>query len=160
LVKSAAIAGSVLIILAMAKGLSYYIIDAQIPEILTDWCRENIRSKWVFLLLLNAFLLFAGFFMDIFSAIIVIVLLILPISREFGIDPIRLGIIFLANMELSYLTPPIGLNLFLSSVRFKKPLLEVYKSVIPFLLITLIAVLIITYIPAITQLGVNLFVGR
>ena len=160
IVKAAPIAGSVLIILAMAKGLSYYIVDAQIPEILTEWCKANIHSKWMFLLILNLVLLFAGFFMDIFSAIVVLVPLILPISREFGIDPIHLGIIFLANMELSYLTPPVGLNLFLASVRFKKPLLEVYKSVVPFLIIMLIAVLLITYIPAITEFGVKLFGGN
>jgi tripartite ATP-independent transporter DctM subunit len=159
IIKAAPIAGSVLIILAMAKGLSYYIVDAQIPEILTDWCKENIQSKWMFLLILNLVLLFAGFFMDIFSAIVVLVPLILPISQEFGIDPIHLGIIFLANMELSYLTPPVGLNLFLASVRFKKPLHEIYKSVLPFLAIMIIAVLLITYIPAITEFGVKLFSG-
>ena len=160
IVKSAPIAGSVLIILAMAKGLSYYIVDAQIPEILTEWCKSNIHSKWIFLLALNAVLLFAGFFMDIFSAIIVLVPLILPISQAFGIDPIHLGIIFLANMELGYLTPPVGLNLFLASVRFKKPLTEIYKSVLPFLCVLIFAVLLITYVPAITQFGVNLFAGK
>lgn len=157
IIKAAPIAGSVLIILAMAKGLSYYIVDAQIPEILTEWCKENIHSKYTFLLILNIVLLIAGMFMDIFSAIVVIVPLILPISREFGIDPIHLGIIFLANMELGYLTPPVGLNLFLASVRFKKPLHEVYKSVLPFLFILIIAVLLITYVPAITEFGVKLF---
>lgn len=160
IIKAASIAGSVLIILAMAKGLSYYIVDAQIPEILTDWCKSNIHSKWTFLLILNAVLIFAGFFMDIFSAIVVLVPLILPISQAFGIDPIHLGIIFLANMELGYLTPPVGLNLFLASVRFQKPLIEIYKSVLPFLLIMLAAVLAITYIPAITQIGVGLFAGK
>jgi tripartite ATP-independent transporter DctM subunit len=160
IIKAAPIAGSVLIILAMAKGLSYYIVDAQIPEILTAWCKENIHSKWMFLLILNLVLLFAGFFMDIFSAIVVLVPLILPISQEFGIDPIHLGIIFLANMELSYLTPPVGLNLFLASIRFKKPLHEIYKSVIPFMIIMVIAVLLITYIPAITDFGVKLFAGK
>jgi len=160
IIKSAPIAGSVLIILAMAKGLSYYIVDAQIPEILTDWCKENIQSKLVFLLILNVVLLLAGFFMDIFSAIVVLVPLILPISQAFEIDPIHLGIIFLANMELGYLTPPVGLNLFLASVRFKKPLGEIYKSVAPFLIVMLAAVLLITYVPAITRLGVNLFAGK
>jgi len=160
IIKSAPIAGSVLIILAMAKGLSYYIVDAQIPEILTDWCKENIQSKFVFLLILNIVLLFAGFFMDIFSAIVVLVPLILPISQAFEIDPIHLGIIFLANMELGYLTPPVGLNLFLASVRFKKPLGEIYKGVAPFLIVMLAAVLLITYVPAITQFGVSLLAGK
>lgn len=158
IVKAAPIAGSVLIILAMAKGLSYYIVDAQIPEILTEWCKENIHSKYVFLLILNVVLLVAGMFMDIFSAIVVIVPLILPISQAFGIDPIHLGIIFLANMELGYLTPPVGLNLFLAAVRFKKPLTEIYKSVLPFLAILIIVVLLITYVPAITEFGVKLFI--
>jgi tripartite ATP-independent transporter DctM subunit len=160
IIKSAPIAGSVLIILAMAKGLSYYIVDAQIPEILTDWCKEHIQSKLIFLLILNVVLLLAGFFMDIFSAIVVLVPLILPISQAFEIDPIHLGIIFLANMELGYLTPPVGLNLFLASVRFKKPLSEIYKSVVPFLIVMFAAVLLITYVPAITRFGVSLFAGK
>jgi tripartite ATP-independent transporter DctM subunit len=160
IIKSAPIAGSVLIILAMAKGLSYYIVDAQIPEILTDWCKENIQSKLIFLLILNIVLLIAGFFMDIFSAIVVLVPLILPISQAFGIDSIHLGIIFLANMELGYLTPPVGLNLFLASVRFKKPLTEIYRSVLPFIVVMLAAVLLITYVPEITQFGVDLFTGK
>jgi len=160
IIKAAPIAGSVLIILAMAKGLSFYIVYAELPELLTEWGKEHIHSKWMFLLLLNVFLLFAGFFMDIFSAIVVLVPLILPLSQEFGIDPVHLGIIFLANMELSYLTPPVGINLFLASLRFKKPLIEIYKSVLPFLIIMIIAVLLITYIPAITELGVNLFGGK
>ena len=157
LLKAAPIAGAVLIILASAKGLSYYIVDAQIPSMLTAWFQENIHSKWLFLLILNVALLITGFFMDIFSAIIVVVPLILPISRAFGIDPIHLGIIFLANLELGYLTPPVGLNLFLSALRFKKPLLYIYKSTIPFLIIMIITVLIITYVPWLTSIGVKLF---
>ncbi len=95
--------------------------------------------------------------MYIFSAIIVVVPLILPISATFGIDPVHLGVIFLANLELGYLTPPVGLNLFLAALRFEKPLVEIYKSVLPFLLIMLITVLIITYVPALTAMGVSLF---
>ncbi len=160
--KAAPIAGSVLIILAAAKGLSYYIIDAEIPMKLTALVSEYLdpsdpKSKIIFLLILNVALLITGFFMDIFSAIIVVVPLILPISATFGIDPVHLGVIFLANLELGYLTPPVGLNLFLAALRFEKPLVEIYKSVLPFLLIMLITVLIITYVPALTAMGVSLF---
>ncbi len=155
--KAVPIAGSVLIIIAAANGLKEYIVDAEVPMILADWVKNNIESKWVFLLILNVLLLVTGFFMDIFSATIVVVPLIIPISNHFGIHPVHLGIIFLANLELGYLTPPVGLNLFLSALRFKKPLVEVYRSVIPFLLIMIVAVLIITYIPALTLIGLKLF---
>lgn len=162
LLKAAPIVGAVLIILAAAKGLSYYIIDAQIPTKLTAIVREHLdpsnpSSKYIFLLLLNIALLITGFFMDIFSAIIVVVPLILPLSKLFGVDPVHLGVIFLANLELGYLTPPVGLNLFLSALRFEKPLVEVYKSVIPFLIIMLFTVIVITYVPGLTELGSKLF---
>lgn len=148
--KAVPIIGGVLIILAVAKGLSYYIVDAQIPMKLSEWVSANIGSKLAFLLLLNIALLITGCLMDIFSAIIVVVPLILPLGAHFGINPVHLGIIFLANMELGYLTPPVGLNLFLASYRFNEPLPRIYREVIPFLLIQLIAVLIITYIPGLS----------
>jgi C4-dicarboxylate transporter DctM subunit len=157
LLKAAPIAGAVLIILASAKGLSYYIVDAEIPMSLTAWFQEHIHSKWLFLLILNVLLLFTGFFMDIFSAIIVVVPLILPLAEAFDVNPVHLGIIFLANLELGYLTPPVGLNLFLSALRFEKPLLTIYKAVIPFLVIMIGAVLIITYVPQLTLIGVKIF---
>ena len=148
--KSIPIIGGVLIILACAKGLSYFIVDAEIPMQLTEWVKQNISSKYVFLLMLNLALLLTGMFMDIFSAIMVVVPLILPLGEIFGIHPVHLGIIFLANMELGYLTPPIGLNLFLASYRFEEPVAKIYKYVIPFFIIQIIAVLIITYIPFIS----------
>ncbi len=162
ILKAAPIAGSVLIILAAAKGLSYYFVDAQVPQQLTTWMTDLLdpsapSSKIIFLLLLNIALLVTGFFMDIFSAIIVVVPLILPLGEVFGIGPVHLGIIFLANLELGYLTPPVGLNLFLAAMRFKKPLVKIYKSVLPFLAILLIAVLAITYIPNVTYSGLHLF---
>ncbi len=162
ILKAAPIAGSVLIILAAAKGLSYYFVDAQVPQQLTTWMTDLLdpsepSSKIIFLLLLNVALLVTGFFMDIFSAIIVVVPLILPLGEVFGIGPVHLGIIFLANLELGYLTPPVGLNLFLAAMRFKKPLVKIYKSVLPFLAILLIAVLAITYIPNVTYSGLHLF---
>ena len=148
--KSIPIIGGVLIILACAKGLSYFIVDAEVPMQLTEWVKANISSKYVFLLLLNLALMLTGMFMDIFSAIMVVVPLIIPLGNIFGIHPVHLGIIFLANMELGYLTPPIGLNLFLSSYRFEEPVGKIYKYVVPFFIIQIIAVLLITYIPFIS----------
>ncbi|MCP4221206.1 MAG: TRAP transporter large permease subunit, partial [bacterium] len=145
--KCAPIIGGVLIILSMAKGLSYFIVDAEIPVQLTEWVQTAISSKYVFLLLLNVLLLITGCFMDIFSAIMVVVPLILPLGQLFGIHPVHMGIIFLANMELGYMTPPVGLNLFLASYRFNEPMGKLYKDVMPFFLIQLIAVLLITYLP-------------
>ncbi|MDY0297012.1 MAG: TRAP transporter large permease subunit [Acidobacteriota bacterium] len=145
--KSLPIIGGVLIILALAKGLSYYIVDAEVPLALTHWVEAHIGSKYVFLLILNIVLLATGCLMDIFSAIMVVVPLILPLGELFGIHPVHLGIIFLANMELGYLTPPVGLNLFLASYRFNEPLARIYRNVIPFFLIQLLTVLLITYLP-------------
>jgi tripartite ATP-independent transporter DctM subunit len=150
MLKCIPIIGGVLIILALAKGLSYFIVDAEIPLLLTAWVKANIGSKLVFLLLLNIALLITGCFMDIFSAIMVVVPLIIPLGNLFGIHPVHLGIIFLANMELGYLTPPVGLNLFLSSYRFNEPMVNIYKSVLPFFLIQLVSVLLITYIPVLS----------
>ena len=148
--KSIPIIGGVLIILACAKGLSYFIVDAEIPMKLTEWVKLNISSKYVFLLALNLALLLTGMFMDIFSAIMVVVPLIIPLGNIFGIHPVHLGIIFLANMELGYLTPPVGLNLFLASYRFEEPVAKIYRYVIPFFLIQIVTVLLITYIPFIS----------
>jgi C4-dicarboxylate transporter, DctM subunit len=147
LLKCMPIMGGVFAILAMAKGLSYYIIDAEIATHLTLWVQNHIGSKYVFLLLLNIALLITGCFLDIFSAILVVVPLIIPLGNLFGIHPVHLGIIFLANMELGYLTPPLGLNLFLASYRFNEPMVKIVKDVIPFLLIQIVVVLMITYIP-------------
>ena len=137
-------------ILAVAKGFSYYIVDAEIPVQLTEWMKFHIHSKYVFLLLVNIALLITGCFMDIFSAIIVVAPLIIPLGVAYGVHPVHLGIIFLANLELGYLTPPVGMNLFLASYRFNEPLVKIYKYAIPFLLILLVVVIIITYVPWIT----------
>jgi tripartite ATP-independent transporter DctM subunit len=141
------IIGGVLVILAAAKGLSYFLIDAQIPTRLTDWVEATIHSKYVFLILLNFALLLTGMLMDIFSAIMVVVPLIIPLGNLFGIHPVHLGAIFLANLELGYLTPPVGLNLFLASYRFDKPLTQISRNILPFFLIMLIVVLLVTYLP-------------
>jgi len=114
---------------------------------LASWMEANVSSKLVFLLLLNIGLLLTGCLMDIFSAIMVVVPLILPLGALFGIHPVHLGIIFLANLELGYITPPVGLNLFMASYRFERPLSHIYRSVLPFFFVRIIAVLLITYIP-------------
>ncbi len=145
--KAVPIIGGVLIILTVARGLSYYIVDAEVPFHMSIWVQEHISSKYVFLIFLNIALLVAGCMMDIFSAIVVIAPLIIPLGEIFGIHPVHLGIIFLANLELGYLTPPVGLNLFLASYRFGEPLVKVYKNVIPFFLVLLVSVLLITYVP-------------
>lgn len=156
IMKCIPIIGGVLIILSLANGLEYYLVDAEIPMKLTEWVQANISSKYVFLLLLNLALLVTGCLMDIFSAIMVVVPLIIPLGELFGIHPVHLGIIFLANMELGYMTPPVGLNLFLSSYRFNEPMSKLYRDVLPFLLIQLIAVLLITYVPFFTTFLVGL----
>ena len=148
--RSIALVGGILIILAVAVGLTTYLIDAQVPARLAEWAKENIHSKWVFLLGLNAFLIVVGGMMDIFSAIIVVVPLIVPIAMHFQVHPIHLGIIFIANSELGYLTPPVGENLFVASYRFNKPILELARAMLPMYVILLIGVLLITYLPWLT----------
>ncbi len=142
--------GGILIILACALGLTNYLIDAEVPMVLLEWMQQYISSKYTFLLLLNIFLLVVGCLMDIFSALIVVVPLIVPVAVGFGVDPVHLGIIFLTNLEIGYLTPPVGLNLFISSFRFREPVVSLYAASIPFLLILLAALLVITYVPAIS----------
>jgi tripartite ATP-independent transporter DctM subunit len=151
--------GGVLIILGVAMGLTNWLIDAQVPMRLLEWVQAKIDSPLLFLLALNVFLLVVGCLMDIFSAIVVVVPLIVPLGEAFGIHPVHLGIIFVANLELGYLTPPVGLNLFLSSYRFERPLLEVYRSVVPALIILGAGVLLITYLPPLTLTLVHLFGG-
>ncbi len=148
--ESMVLVGAILIILASALGLTSYLIDAQIPMKIFEFIQKYISSKYVFLLLLNLFLLIVGMLMDIFSAIIVVVPIITPIALKFGVDPVHLGIIFLTNLEIGYLTPPVGLNLFISSFRFEKPIIKIYSSALPFILMLFIALLLITYIPDIS----------
>jgi tripartite ATP-independent transporter DctM subunit len=145
--KCVTLIGGVFTILGVAMGLTNYMVDAEIPMRAADWVEANVASKLVFLLALNVFLLIVGCMMDIFSAIAVVVPLILPIAAVFGVDPLHLGVIFLANLELGYLTPPVGINLFLSAYRFDKPVVEVWRAVLPFLLILAMVVLLVTYVP-------------
>lgn len=150
LVDGGIMVGSILIVLGVAMGLTSYLVDAGIPMQAADWVKSNVASRWVFLLAMNTALLLVGCFMDIFSALIVVVPLLLPIALVFGVDPIHLGIIFLANLQLGYLTPPVGMNLFLASVRFNRSLLRVARDTFPFLLLNGLVVILITYIPALS----------
>ena len=147
LIDCCALIGGVLIILGVAMGLTSYIIDAEVPMTLLKWVKTNISSKYIFLILLNVFLLIVGCMMDIFSATIIVVPLIKPIAAYFGIDPIHLAIIFIANLELGYLTPPVGMNLFLSAYRFDESMKSVYTSTMPFYFVMLFCVILITYFP-------------
>ncbi|MFN7997790.1 MAG: TRAP transporter large permease subunit [Bryobacteraceae bacterium] len=156
----ATVVGGVLLIVGVAVGFTNYLVDAQLPGLLIAWTQAHIHSKYVFLLLLNLVLLLKGSFMDVFSAIIVVVPLITPIASAFGIEPVQLGIIFLSNLELGYLTPPVGMNLCLSAYRFQRPMASVYRATLPFYAILLAGVLLITYVPWITMAPVHWFEGR
>jgi len=147
LVESCVLFGSLLAILLVALGLTNLMIDAQLPMKLLAAIENHITSPLEFLLLLNLFLLLVGAMMDIFSALIVVVPLILPLATRYGIDPVHLGIIFLANLEIGYSTPPVGINLFIASQRFGKPIVTLFKSTLPFLLLMLIWLMMVTYIP-------------
>jgi C4-dicarboxylate transporter DctM subunit len=145
--ESMALVGSILIILACALGLTNFLIDSEVPAKIFGPMREFIHNKWMFLMCLNIFLLIVGCLMDIFSAIIVILPMIIPLAESYGIHPVHLAMIFLTNLEIGYLTPPVGINLFISSNRFKRSLIDVYRDSFPFLLILLAGLLLITYVP-------------
>ncbi len=147
---TAALVGSILIILGVAMGLTNLLIDAQLPMHLLKWMENSINSQLKFLILLNVFLLAVGAMMDIFSATVVIVPLILPLAQRFGVDPVHLGIIFLANLEIGYSTPPVGINLFIASQRFEKPVLSLFRAALPFLALMLVWLGIVTYLPVLS----------
>ena len=150
IVDSMSLVGSILLILCCALGVTNYLVDEEIPMHVLEFMRTFLTNKYSFLMFLNIFLLIVGCMMDIFSAIIVVVPLIVPIATEFGIHPIHLAIIFLTNLEIGYLTPPVGINLFISSFRFKKPVTELYAASIPFLLLLLGALILVTYMPVLS----------
>jgi C4-dicarboxylate transporter, DctM subunit len=145
--ESMILVGGIIIILGVSLASTNYLIDTDVPTRLFDFIRQHIENRLTFLVLLNLFLLLLGMMLDIFSALVLIVPIILPIAVGYGIHPVHLGIIFLANMQLGYFTPPVGMNLFIASYRFEKPVMTLYRSTIPFFLILLLAVLIITYVP-------------
>jgi C4-dicarboxylate transporter, DctM subunit len=147
---SMVLVGSILIILGTAMGFTNYLVDEQVPITILETMQQYINDPFTFLMVLNIFLLIIGCMMDIFSAIIVVVPLIIPIAQSFDINMIHLGIIFLTNLEIGYSTPPIGINLFIAATRFNKPILKLYQSVLPFLGLRLIGLILITYVPSIS----------
>jgi tripartite ATP-independent transporter DctM subunit len=150
--ESMILVGTILIILGTAMGFTNYLVDEQIPMTILEGMKQYIHDPLTFLMVLNVFLLIVGCTMDIFSAIIVVVPLIIPIAQSFDINMVHLGIIFLTNLEIGYSTPPVGINLFIASTRFNKPVIKLYKAVLPFLGLRLIGLILITYIP-----GISLF---
>ena len=155
IIESMSLVGGILLILCCALGFTNFLVDEEIPLKIFALMKEFLHDKYSFLLFLNIFLLIVGCLMDIFSAIVVVVPLIIPIANDFGVDPIHLAIIFLANLEIGYLTPPVGINLFIASFRFKQPITKLYKSAIPFLFLLIIALAIITYVPELSLFWFN-----
>jgi C4-dicarboxylate transporter, DctM subunit len=159
LAHAATLVGAVVILLGVALGLTNWLVDAEIPTQLVSWMTTHVKSPELFLLALNVALLVLGSVLEIYSAIIVLAPLVAPLGVAYGIEPIHLGVVFLANLELGFLFPPMGLNLFLSASRFQKPLPYLYRRALPFLLIMAVGVLLITYLPAITTGVVRLLKG-
>jgi len=149
-----AMIGAIFMIILASTALTDFMVNAEVPTKMVKWTTENVGSKIVFLLAINIILLIVGTVMDIFSAIVVVVPLIAPIARQYGIDPYHLGVIFLLNLEVGYLHPPVGLNLFLTSVKFQRPITEVMWATVPFLITMIVALFIITYVPALTTMSV------
>lgn len=145
--KGIPVAGGVLMIVGAAKGLAYFLIDAGIPAMLTDFAASFVHSKYLFLFLLNILLLIVGCLMDLYSAILVVSPLIIPIADSFGIHPVHTGVIFLTNLALGFLTPPVGMNLFIASYTFGKPVVKIIKSIIPYLMIQFVVLMLVTYVP-------------
>jgi C4-dicarboxylate transporter DctM subunit len=157
--ESMTIVAGIVMILGAALALSNYLVDAEVPQSLFAFIEARIESPLLFLLLLNLVLLLLGALLDIFSALVIMVPLILPVALGYGIDPVHLGIIFLANMQIGYFTPPIGMNLFIASYRFGKPVSELFLACTPFLIVLLVALALITYVPAVS-LGLGEWLGR
>jgi tripartite ATP-independent transporter DctM subunit len=157
--RSMLLVAGILLIIATAFGFTNYMIDAEIPMRLLDWMQGAFESKWTFLLALNLFLLVVGCLMDIFSALIVVVPLIAPIAQAYDVNLVHLGIVFLTNLEIGYSTPPVGLNLFISSLRFERSIVELTRVSLPFLGLLLVALAIITYIPALSLVLPRIFGG-
>ena len=145
--KSMVLVGTILIILGAALGLTNYLIDEEIPMKLLDLIKAHIASPFLFFIVLNFFLLAVGCIMGMFPALTVVIPLITPIAQAYGIHPLHLGIIFLTNLEIGSSIPPLGINLFISSIRFEKPVLNLYIASLPFIIILLVGLAIITYVP-------------
>jgi tripartite ATP-independent transporter DctM subunit len=147
MIESAVLSGAIIVILGVALGFTGYLVDEKIPDRILAGLSALTHNKYVFLAGLNLFLLAVGCIMDIFSAIVIVVPIIVPIALKYGIDPIHLGVIFLVNLEIGYSTPPIGINLFISSIKFEKPVTLLYRASLPYLLLMLLFLVLITYIP-------------
>jgi tripartite ATP-independent transporter DctM subunit len=147
MVDSMVMVGGILLILGVALAFTNFLVDAEVPQALFEFMQEHVDSAITFLLLLNIMLLVLGAMLDVFSALVIVVPLILPVAAGFGIHPVHLGIIFLANMQIGYFTPPVGMNLFIASYRFNRPLLELYAACVPFMIVLLVALMLITYVP-------------
>ena len=148
--ESMALVGAIFIIIFASTVLTNYMVTEKVPDRLVEWTREHVDSKFVFLLAINGILLLVGTVMDIFSAIVIVLPLIAPIAKSYGIDPYHLGVIFLLNLEVGYLHPPVGLNLFITSLKFQRPITEVMWATVPFLVTMLVALGVITYVPQLT----------
>lgn len=159
MVDSMVMVGGILLILGVALAFTNYLVDAEVPQRLFEFTQQHIESTITFLILLNILLLVLGAVLDIFSALVIMVPLILPMAVGYGVHPVHLGIIFLANMQIGYFTPPIGMNLFIASYRFKKPILALYSAAFPFMLVLLVALMIITYVPALSLAPLEWFKG-
>jgi len=157
MVQSMMLFGGILLVLAASMATTNYLVDQEVPMRLFELIRQYISSKYTFLLLLNVFLLIVGSMLDIFSALVLVVPLIIPIAEAYDVNLIHLGIIFLTNLQIGYCTPPVGLNLFLASYRFDKPIVTLYRATLPFLALLMITLIIITYFPAISLFLVNLW---
>lgn len=142
--------GGILLILGVSLAFTNFLVDAEVPQILFEWISTFIDNKFTFLILLNLILLVLGAILDIFSALVIMIPLIVPLALQFGVDPVHLGIIFLANMQIGYFTPPIGMNLFIASYRFKRSIGELYRATLPFMFVLLVALILITYLPALS----------
>ncbi|BCO09907.1 hypothetical protein GF1_22830 [Desulfolithobacter dissulfuricans] len=156
MVKSMMLFGGILVILAASMAATNFLVDQEVPMRLFELIRQYISSKYTFLLLLNIFLLVVGSMLDIFSALVLVVPLIVPIARGYDVDLIHLGIIFLTNLQIGYCTPPVGLNLFLASYRFERPVIQLYSATMPFLALLMLTLVIITYFPLLSLFLVRL----
>ncbi|MGK5091885.1 TRAP transporter large permease subunit [Deltaproteobacteria bacterium TL4] len=145
--ESMVLVGGIFLIMGAASAMSNYLVDEEVPDQLFEWLQNYIDNQYMFLLVLSLFLLVVGAMLDIFSAIMVVVPLIVPVATSYGIDPIHLGVIFLANLELGYCTPPVGMNLFIASFRFERPVMELYRAALPFLAFQIVALALVTFIP-------------
>lgn len=147
ILKSIPVAGGILVIIGAAKGLAFFMIDAGVPFMLTDFVMTFVQSKYVFLFLLNILLLVVGCLMDLYSAILVVSPLIMPVAESFGIHPVHTGVIFLTNLALGFLTPPVGMNLFIASYTFNRPIMKIVKDILPYLLVQFVILMLVTYVP-------------